>query len=211
MRHFTLSGNPVYVPYLLTNGCGWPLASTHSATLWDFVACICVHVRTLIRVIGRSSGAVANINYPRPSESISGNKGLWLGFFTFLLIWLLPCLLCYYRNWVLGISEIVVSTSNRAPDHLCEDGLQSNLFLLFFSPLKELCVVYEIGPSTDYRKLTSAQQGLYLVAKILLKERVQELVGGCMAIPTTFEVVMGCITGSFWSQWLCLFPVSKFL
>jgi len=89
---------------------------------------------------------------------------------------------------------ILVSTSNRAPDHLYEGGLQRNLFLPFISLLKERCIVHEIGSSTDYRKLTSAQKGLYFCGKDssrLLKEKFQELIGGYMATPTTVEVVMG--------------------
>lgn len=89
---------------------------------------------------------------------------------------------------------VLVSTSNRAPDHLYEGGLQRNLFLPFISLLKERCRVHEIGSSTDYRKLTSAQKGLYFCGKDssrLLKEKFQELIGGCMATPKTVEVVMG--------------------
>lgn len=89
---------------------------------------------------------------------------------------------------------ILVSTSNRAPDNLYEGGLQRNLFLPFISLLKERCVVHEIGSSTDYRKLTSAQKGLYFCGKDssrLLKEKFQELISGYMATPTTVEVVMG--------------------
>lgn len=89
---------------------------------------------------------------------------------------------------------ILVSTSNRSPDRLYEGGLQRNLFLPFISLLKERCRVHEIGSSTDYRKLTSAQKGLYFCGKDssrLLKEKFQELIGGCMATPTTVEVVMG--------------------
>lgn len=89
---------------------------------------------------------------------------------------------------------ILISTSNRSPDRLYEGGLQRNLFLPFISLLKERCRVHEIGSSTDYRKLTSAQKGLYFCGKDssrLLKEKFQELIGGCMATPTTVEVVMG--------------------
>ncbi|KAI8019380.1 AFG1-like ATPase [Camellia lanceoleosa] len=53
---------------------------------------------------------------------------------------------------------ILVATSNCAPDNLYEGGLQRDLFLPFISTLKERCVVHEIGSSTDYRKMTSAEQ-----------------------------------------------------
>ncbi|KAJ6837261.1 lactation elevated protein 1-like [Iris pallida] len=58
---------------------------------------------------------------------------------------------------------VLVSTSNRAPDNLYEGGLQRDLFLPFIATLKERCIVHAIGSSTDYRKMTSAEQGFYLL------------------------------------------------
>ncbi|CAL5421961.1 unnamed protein product [Camellia sinensis] len=89
---------------------------------------------------------------------------------------------------------ILVATSNRAPDNLYEGGLQRDLFLPFISTLKERCVVHEIGSSTDYRKMTSAEQGFYFVGKELtglLKQKFQHLVGEHTAHPQQVEVVMG--------------------
>ncbi|KAG5559600.1 hypothetical protein RHGRI_009212 [Rhododendron griersonianum] len=89
---------------------------------------------------------------------------------------------------------ILVSTSNRAPDKLYEGGLQRDLFLPFISTLKERCVVHEIGSSTDYRKLTSAQQGFYFTGKessALLKKKFEKLIGKHAAGPQEVEVVMG--------------------
>ncbi|KAL5538872.1 hypothetical protein UlMin_044188 [Ulmus minor] len=89
---------------------------------------------------------------------------------------------------------ILVSTSNRAPEKLYEGGLQRDLFLPFIATLKERCVVHEIGSSTDYRKLTSNQQGFYFIGQDLsafLKEKFQELIGQEKAVPQEVEVVMG--------------------
>ncbi|KAL7224437.1 hypothetical protein ACSBR1_025816 [Camellia fascicularis] len=55
-------------------------------------------------------------------------------------------------------------------------------------------VVHEIGSSTDYRKMTSAEQGFYFVGKELtglLKQKFQYLVGEHTAHPQQVEVVMG--------------------
>ncbi|KAJ4959178.1 hypothetical protein NE237_026289 [Protea cynaroides] len=89
---------------------------------------------------------------------------------------------------------ILVATSNRPPDNLYEGGLQRALFLPFISTLKERCMVHEIGSSVDYRKLTSAEQGLYLVEEEfsgLLKQKFEQLIGENPAHPQQVEVVMG--------------------
>lgn len=89
---------------------------------------------------------------------------------------------------------ILVSTSNRAPDNLYEGGLQRDLFLPFIATLKERCVVCEIGSSTDYRKMTSAELGFYFVGKNLsgvLMQKFQQLVGDHTPHPHEVEVVMG--------------------
>lgn len=89
---------------------------------------------------------------------------------------------------------ILVTTSNRAPDELYEGGLQRDLFLPFIATLKERCVIHEIGSSTDYRKMTSAEQGFYFVGKEyshLLLQKFQQLVGDYKASPQEVEVVMG--------------------
>ncbi|XP_041022241.1 AFG1-like ATPase [Juglans microcarpa x Juglans regia] len=89
---------------------------------------------------------------------------------------------------------ILVATSNRAPDNLYEGGLQRDLFLPFISTLKERCAVHEIGSSTDYRKMTSAEQGYYFIGKDLsgiLKQKFQQLIADHTASPQEVEVVMG--------------------
>ncbi|KAF3949322.1 hypothetical protein ACB098_01G335600 [Castanea mollissima] len=89
---------------------------------------------------------------------------------------------------------ILVSTSNRAPDNLYEGGLQRDLFLPFIATLKERCIVHQIGSSTDYRKMTSAEQGFYFIGKDIsgfLKQKFQQLIGEHTAGPQEVEVVMG--------------------
>ncbi|KAJ3693359.1 hypothetical protein LUZ60_008839 [Juncus effusus] len=89
---------------------------------------------------------------------------------------------------------ILVSTSNRAPDNLYEGGLQRDLFMPFIATLKEKCVVHEIGSSTDYRKMGSAEQGYYFVGSKynqLLKQKFLELIGHETPKPQIVEVVMG--------------------
>lgn len=89
---------------------------------------------------------------------------------------------------------ILVATSNRAPDNLYEGGLQRDLFLPFIASLKERCAVHEIGSSVDYRKMTSGEQGFYLVGLELsgiLKAKFQQLIGQHEAQPQEVEVVMG--------------------
>lgn len=89
---------------------------------------------------------------------------------------------------------VLVSTSNRAPDNLYEGGLQRDLFLPFIATLKERCVIHAIGSSTDYRTMTSAEQGFYFVGpeqSELLKQKFHQLVGQETPVPQVVEVVMG--------------------
>lgn len=89
---------------------------------------------------------------------------------------------------------VLVATSNRAPDNLYEGGLQRDLFMPFIETLKERCKVHAIGSSTDYRKMTSAEQGFYFVGNEysdLLKQKFFWLSGQLAAQPQVVEVVMG--------------------
>ncbi|KAK9705758.1 hypothetical protein RND81_07G079600 [Saponaria officinalis] len=89
---------------------------------------------------------------------------------------------------------VLVATSNRAPDNLYEGGLQRDLFLPFIATVKERCIVHEIGSSVDYRKMTSGEQGFYLIGLDLsgvLKSTFQKLVGDHKAFAQEVEVVMG--------------------
>ncbi|CAM8979830.1 unnamed protein product [Rhodiola kirilowii] len=89
---------------------------------------------------------------------------------------------------------ILVATSNRAPDKLYDRGLYRDLFLLFVSTLKERCVVQPISSAVDYRKLTSAEQGVHFVGKDnagQLKITFHSLIGDHVVGPQEVEVVMG--------------------
>ncbi|PKU66530.1 AFG1-like ATPase isoform X1 [Dendrobium catenatum] len=88
---------------------------------------------------------------------------------------------------------VLLSTSNRAPDNLYEGGLQRDLFLPFIDTLKERCIAHEIGSSTDYRKLTSAEQGFYFIGhdSARLKQKFLNLIGKETPRPQVVEVVMG--------------------
>ncbi|XP_047309074.1 AFG1-like ATPase [Impatiens glandulifera] len=89
---------------------------------------------------------------------------------------------------------ILVATSNRAPDNLYKGGLNRDIFQPFISTLKERCVVHEIGSSVDYRKMTSALQGLYFVGKDLsglLFQKFEELIDKHAPTMQQIEVVMG--------------------
>jgi predicted ATPase len=46
---------------------------------------------------------------------------------------------------------VLVSTSNRAPESLYENGIQRELFLPLIPILHSRCVVHEMGPTVDYR------------------------------------------------------------
>ncbi|KAK8965052.1 hypothetical protein KSP40_PGU011536 [Platanthera guangdongensis] len=88
---------------------------------------------------------------------------------------------------------VLLATSNRSPDSLYEGGLQRDLFLPFIDSLKERCVVHEIGSSTDYRRLTSAEQGFYFigVSTVVFKQRFLNLIGKETPHPQVVEVAMG--------------------
>lgn len=50
---------------------------------------------------------------------------------------------------------VVLATSNRAPSHLYEGGLNRSYFLPFIDLLQDYCTVHEVKSSIDYRTLLS--------------------------------------------------------
>jgi len=64
----------------------------------------------------------------------------------------------------------LITTSNRHPDKLYENGLQRQLFLPFIDTIKERCVVHDMESDRDYRKLAHHEEGLYFTGKFREEE-----------------------------------------
>ena len=90
---------------------------------------------------------------------------------------------------------VLVSTSNRAPDALYENGLQRQLFLPFIALLKERCAVRDILGAQDYRMLAKKlAQPMFFSgpdAHQQLDACVHLFSGGAPLAPRTVEVMMG--------------------
>lgn len=72
----------------------------------------------------------------------------------------------------------LVTTSNRHPDKLYENGLQRQLFLPFIETIKERCMVHDMESDRDYRKLAHHAEGLYFTGSFReeeLEDRFMEL------------------------------------
>jgi protein AFG1 len=125
---------------------------------------------------------------------VCGYYFLPLSYATKIIRLSIKCINFWYGFICVSCAQILVSTSNRAPDKLYEGGLQRDLFLPFIDTLKERCIVHPIGSAVDYRQLGSAEQGFYLVGKhysTLLKQKLQSLNGDEEPRPQTVEVIMG--------------------
>ena len=73
----------------------------------------------------------------------------------------------------------IVTTSNRAPDSLYEDGLNRQLFLPFIEMLKARMVVHELASPTDYRADTEVYfTPANAVARLAIERLWTELSGG---------------------------------
>jgi predicted ATPase len=98
----------------------------------------------------------------------------------------------FSRLWENGL--VLVSTSNRAPDSLYENGLQRNLFLPFIAKLKKACIVHDMASGTDYRKMAHHHRGLYFVgshADEQLQQRFNDVTHGQKVQGETVQVMMG--------------------
>lgn len=78
---------------------------------------------------------------------------------------------------------VLVATSNRAPEHLYENGIQRELFTPFIPVLRERCCVHEMGVIMDYRLRFSGERSsvYFLVANdghIQFDKKVNDLKGG---------------------------------
>lgn len=53
---------------------------------------------------------------------------------------------------LMDLGVVMVTTSNRHPDHLYQNGIQRQSFLPTIALLKERCLVYNLDGELDYRK-----------------------------------------------------------
>ncbi len=89
---------------------------------------------------------------------------------------------------------VIVSTSNWAPDHLYEGGLQRELFLPFIELLKTKNEIVHLDSDTDYRQLSDPDQNVYYFYPITEKNRAKvykiygEITNGAINAPMTLTV-----------------------
>lgn len=62
-------------------------------------------------------------------------------------------LLTRFFNEFLSRGSLLITTSNRAPEFLYEDGLKRNDFLTFINELNKNCIVKKLDNLTDYRRI----------------------------------------------------------
>lgn len=103
--------------------------------------------------------------------------------------------------WMCG--TVLVATSNRAPQHLYEGGLNREYFVPFVGMLERQCVIHEMKSNVDYRKLlvATASQRLGVTkhyfmsnnggtsdAAVLADALFEELLNGREPRPVTLDV-----------------------
>ncbi len=84
---------------------------------------------------------------------------------------------------LLRAGVVLVTTSNRAPDGLYEDGLNRQLFVPFIDMLKARMVVHELASPTDYRQARLVGAEVYFTpvnaaARLAIGKLWAELSGG---------------------------------
>ncbi|MGR3344942.1 MAG: cell division protein ZapE [Paracoccaceae bacterium] len=84
---------------------------------------------------------------------------------------------------LLRAGVMIVTTSNRAPDSLYEDGLNRQLFVPFIDMLMARMVVHELASPTDYRQHKLADTEVYFTpvnaaARLAIEKLWNELSGG---------------------------------
>jgi protein AFG1 len=88
----------------------------------------------------------------------------------------------------------LITTSNRHPDALYENGLQRQLFLPFIDMLKARCVIHDMESNRDYRKLAHHTEGLYFTSAFReheLEDRFIELTNKNPIQEVAVDVEMG--------------------
>ena len=87
---------------------------------------------------------------------------------------------------------LMVSTSNRAPDALYENGLNRSLFLPFIEQLKQRSEVWEIEGTEDYRRLASGgRQQTFFTDHDSFQQCVESTKDGQLPESHTIPVMMG--------------------
>eukprot|EP00965_Chrysotila_dentata_P098332 3250874-Pleurochrysis_carterae.AAC.7 len=66
---------------------------------------------------------------------------------------------CSLRGTYRRGTQVMVATSNRAPDKLYLNGIQRQSFLPFIADLKARCEVHDLESQTDYRMLAQVSRG----------------------------------------------------
>lgn len=85
---------------------------------------------------------------------------------------------------------VLVCTSNTAPEHLYEGGLQRGLFLPFIATLRRFCDSVPVAGSEDYRRRRMEGQRLYVCPEdpATLDHLFALLTDGAEGVPLTLDV-----------------------
>lgn len=90
---------------------------------------------------------------------------------------------------------VMVSTSNRHPDNLYENGLNRPLFLPFIAELKRRCEVWKLEGDQDYRMGSRDEQSqreeVFFTNLEAFQSAVRSATAGASPKPMTIQVMMG--------------------
>ena len=86
---------------------------------------------------------------------------------------------------------VMVSTSNREPDRLYENGLNRQLFLPFIEDLKRKCEVWKLQGEEDYRmSLTSERDEIFFTDSAAFEAALEKDTNGEAPHPLSIKVMM---------------------
>lgn len=90
---------------------------------------------------------------------------------------------------------VMVSTSNRVPDNLYENGLNRPLFLPFIAELKRRCEVWKLEGDQDYRMSSRDEQSqrveVFFTHPEAFRSSLRGATAGQSPSPLTIQVMMG--------------------